>query len=449
MHRTFKAFGLAICFHVATALLLPMPGLAQPVLARASTDFLDSVGIVSTFPDRGQSVERTVDMLRYVGFRWLRAGIEGVTDTGPTTVDTFVELNRAAGVKVVWGLVSGGSDLEKLLRTGRILAQQGALLAFEGNNEPNNWGVRYKGEDGGRDGSWLPVARLQADLYASVKADPLLARYPVWSISEPGAQTDNVGLQFLQIPDGAETLMPPGTRFADFANVHNYIYHPNAPYPADNKAWHAADPTRASVVDGLFANFGVTWRNHFQGYNDGDLENLPRVTTETGVAIGGEITEDLHASHLVNIYLSQFARGYAYTSVYLLRDRTDETGNQAFGFFRPDYTPRKAAIYLRNLMRILDDRDRRESYDRLDYSVKLRPDTVHDLLLQRSDGSFHLILWAERLDGEEAIEVRLGKPASQIDFHDPAIGVEKIRTLRNADRFVVVLRDRPIVLAIR
>jgi len=25
----------------------------------------------------------------------------------------------------------------------------GALLAFEGNNEPNNWGVTYQGEQGG------------------------------------------------------------------------------------------------------------------------------------------------------------------------------------------------------------------------------------------------------------------------------------------------------------
>ena len=32
--------------------------------------------------------------------------------------------------------------------------------------------------------------------------------------------------------------------------------------------------------------------------------------------------------------------------MYLLRDRTDEACNQSFGFFKPDYTPRKAALYL-------------------------------------------------------------------------------------------------------
>ena len=70
-----------------------------------------------------------------------------------------------------------------------------------------------------------------------MKSDPVLAKYPVWSTSEPGAERDNVGLQFLTIPPGAQTLMPEGTKYADYANVHNYIYHPYSPYPADNKTW--------------------------------------------------------------------------------------------------------------------------------------------------------------------------------------------------------------------
>ncbi len=115
--------------------------------------------------------------------------------------------------------------------------------------------------------SWMAVAKLQRDLYQAVKSDPALAKYPVWSISEPGAQRDNVGLQFLTIPPGAKTLMPDGTKYADYANVHNYIYHPHSPHPADNKTWDAADPTAASKVDGLFGNFGVTWAREFQGYS--------------------------------------------------------------------------------------------------------------------------------------------------------------------------------------
>ena len=60
--------------------------------------------------------------------------------------------------------------------------------------------------------------------------------------------------------------MPDGTKYADYASVHNYIYHSHSPYPADNKTWRAADPTAASKVDGLFGNFGVTWARGFRGY---------------------------------------------------------------------------------------------------------------------------------------------------------------------------------------
>ena len=195
---------------------------------------------------------------------------------------------RQTGVRFSWGLVSGGTDLEKLIETARQLAAAGALLAFEGNNEPNNWGVTYQGEKGGgRAPSWLAVAKLQRDLYKAVKGDPLLKKYPVWSISEGGAEVDNVGLQFLTIPKGAGTLMPEGTSYADCANVHNYIYHPGSPGLADNKTWNAADPTSACKVDGLYGNYGVTWAKHFRGYSEAELLTLPRVTTETGCTIGG------------------------------------------------------------------------------------------------------------------------------------------------------------------
>ena len=45
--------------------------------------------------------------------------------------------------------------------------------------------------------------------------------------------------------------------------------------------------------------------------------------------------------NLLSMYLDQFKRGWGYTSVYILRDRTDEGGNQKFGFYTPDYKPPK------------------------------------------------------------------------------------------------------------
>src|SRR6267154_391125 len=288
---------IGACFALAVVLAIwPRHALAEPRAAVATDGFLNSIGVITTFPDRGQPLAKTIEMFRYCGFRWVRAGIEGLTDEGPTTIQTFLDLHRETGVLFSWGLVSGGTDVNKLIETGKVLAEAGALLSFEGNNEPNNWGVTYQGEKGGgRSSSWIAVAKLQRDLYQAVKSDPVLAKYPVWSISESGAQRDNVGLQFLTIPPGAQTQMPDGTKYADYANVHNYIHHPHSPHPADNKTWDAADPTARSKVDGLFGNFGVTWGRRFRGYSQEQLNMLPRVTTETGTSIQGSVTEDTQA----------------------------------------------------------------------------------------------------------------------------------------------------------
>jgi hypothetical protein len=294
----------------------------------------------------------------------------------------------------------------------------------------------------------MAIAKLQRDLYRAVKSDRMLAKYPVWSISEPGAQRDNVGLQFLTVPPGAETLMPDGTKYADYANVHNYIYHPHSPFPADNKTWDAADPTAASKVDGLFGNFGVTWARRFRGYQQRQLNLLPRITTESGANIEGPVTEGIHGLNLMNLYLAQFKRGYAYTSVYLLRDRTDEDGNQSFGFYKADYSPRKAAIYLHNLTTILADKGTLANHGQLEFTIVDQPKTVHELLLQHSDGTFQLIVWDERLSGRDRVKVDLGVPRPSVRIYDPTIGAEPVRTPTNVSSLELVLSDHPIILAI-
>lgn len=183
-------------------------------------DFLDSMGVCSSITGRGETLSGTIDALRHTAIRFIRCGIEDGISVGD-----MIDLHRQTGAKIAYGLLSGGTDLGRLLADAGQLASAGALLAVEGNNEPNNWGITYEGEAGGRDRSWVPVAKLQRDLYQAIQADSVLRGYPVWNISESGAQTDNVGLQFLTIPDGAGVLMPDGTRYADFANCHNYITH--------------------------------------------------------------------------------------------------------------------------------------------------------------------------------------------------------------------------------
>jgi len=437
--------GSLACFLI-TALMLSRFAISTPaeeVTAVAANDFLDSIGTLSAISVRGENLQKTIESTRYLGIRWLRAGIEG-----NVPIQHFVDVHKQAGVRFSWGLGSGGTNISKLIETARQIEAAGALLAFEGPNEPNNWGFTYGAESGGGNHTWVPVAKLQRDLYQAVKSDPVLKKYPVWSISEGGAETDNVGLQFLTIPEGAGTVMPPGTKYADYANVHNYVYHPNSSGVEDNKTWNAADPSSACKVDGLYGEYGRTWARHYPGYPTADLEKLPRVTTETGTTIGGSVTEDIHALNLLSLYLDQFKRGWSYTAVYLLRDRVDEGGNQKFGFFNPDYTPRKAALYLHNLTSILSDKASTTRPATLDYSIPEQPKTVHDLLLQKGSGMFELVVWSELVKGTNTISINFGKKHGSVNFYDPMVGVSTTQTQTNIRSATLALTDHPVVLEI-
>lgn len=427
----------------ALALGFPATQGPAPVTAKPASDFLGSIGVNSAISRRGESLEKTIECANYLGLGWFRAGYESDLPTAD-----ILELHRKTGVRFSWGLGSGGNDLPRILTGGRELAKAGALLAFEGPNEPNNWGITYQGETGGRDKSWKPVAALQRDLYRAVHGDPDLKRYPVWGVSEVGAQVDNVGLQFLTVPKGAKTEVPDGTRYADFANVHNYIYHPNSPTVEDNKTWNASEPTSACKVDGLYGNHGLTWGKHYPGYSEKELLTLPRVTTETGCNIEGPVTEEIHGLNLMSLYLDQFKRGWSHTAVYLLRDRVDEAGNQRFGFYRPDYSPRKAAVYLHNLTTILKDGSERRRAGKLAYAIPNPPPTVHDLLLHKGDGTFSLVVWSELVKGTNEVEVRFAKPLAKVTFYDPTVGTAAVKTLSKTDTVKLSLTDHPVILQI-
>ena len=419
-----------------------------PKQAVSADDFLNSLGAVSSVSRRGETLEGSIECVRYTGLRWLRGGLE---DNAP--VADFIRLHAETGALICYGLLSGKSDLERLLNDARQLAKAGALLSLEGLNEPNNWGIDYQGERGGRDGSWMAVARLQRDLYSGVKNDPALKGYPVWMLSEGGAQTDNTGLQFLTIPEGANTLMPDGTKYADYACCHNYISHPTWPGLHDNQTWLSSLPGKECPVDGLFGNYGLTWRNKFPGYSDKELETLPRVTTETGFSINENIgvTEEMQARLYLNLYLSQFKQGWKHTAIYLLKGRSNEPAHEKYAFYTLDYKPKQAAHYMHNFTTILADNKPVKSPGKLVYDIPDQPVTTHDLLLQKSNGAYMLVLWGERFGsgGADMVTVRFGKKVKQVEIYDPTTGILPLSRHQKIDALNLEVSDHPVILFIK
>jgi hypothetical protein len=415
-------------------------------LAVSTNEFLNSIG-VCVHVQHGQNALKMAEILKYTGIRNIRDGADRNYITSG-----LILLHKMAGVHVVIGPGSGAhdADLQATIVMARELHENGALLAIEGPNEPNNFGgVTYQGEKTGiSTGSWLPAAKFQRDLYSAVKQDTALKKYQVFGISEVGAETDNTGLQFLTIPNGASTLMPDGTTYADYANVHNYMYH-DAMWPGnphDNQVWNAADPSSICKADGLYNNHGRTWRKHFQGYSETDLWTLPRVTTETGVRVGdykGQITEEVQGNNYLNLYLAQFKRGWSYTFIYEFLDDPDGS----FGFYKIDYvTPRKSALYLHNFTEILSDSISVHSPGKLNYSISNQPGTTHSLLLQKSNKKFEIVIWSEKISGSDDIIVTLDSTYRTIYIYDPTIGIGPVQTINDKSSIGLKMTDHPIII---
>jgi hypothetical protein len=138
-----------------------------------------------------------------------------------------------------------------------------------------------------------------------------------------------------------------------------------------------------------------------------------------------------------------------YTAVYLLHDRVDEAGNQKYGFYKPDYTPRLAAVYLHNLTTILQSGGKGGGGSRAQVTVLKPPTTVHDLLLKKRNGEFAYVLWSERVKGSDEVKVDFGTPVGSVLAFDPTLGTDRIAKYEHVKSVTLKLSDHPIVLQFR
>jgi hypothetical protein len=397
--------------------------------------FLGSLGVV-TKVDQGYNYQNYIPALKYTGIQNIRDGVSNLPN--------LITLHQKTGVLA--DILNSG-DLQGLLNAGRTLAAAGALLSFEGPNEPNNFTITYNGQVGGGSGTWVPVAEFQRDIYAGVQADRVLKSYPVFHVSEAGAEVDNVGLQWLTIPTGAGTSMPVGTAYADYANTHNYVSG-NCHQYIDNVAWQAAEPKLNGCWDGMWGEYHRTWLGGFPGSAVSQLPSVPRVTTETGWdSVTDPGGEDIQGKVLSNLYLDQFAEGWSYTFIYELGDGEGGSGNQ--GLFHSDWTPKLSATYIHNLTTILSDPGPSIPPGTLTYSIPSEPDTVHDMLMQKSNGVFELAVWGEQVSGSNNVTVRFGgNTVSTVNVYDVTLGATPIQTLTGVKGVTLQLTDHALIVEV-
>jgi hypothetical protein len=408
------------------------------VEAVKASAFLGTLGVCAHVAQGVDAPKESAAAMAYAGILNLR------DDGNPNTVPAWISMHKQAGIRT--NMLPAG-DISTTIDMAKQLQAEGALLAVEGPNEPNNFAVTYEGQKSDYNGSFVPVAHFQRDLYAAVHAEPSLAGVPVFHTSEAGgSEPDNVGLQFLTIPAGAGATMPDGTKYADFANTHNYVCGHQGNL-VDNVCWKATDPTLNDDWDGMHVEYGHTWHKGYDGYSDADLVTVPKVSTETGWLTqgNGSITEEQQGRVFLNLYLAGFKHGWAYTFIYMLRD---DPVQGYWGLFDTAYQPKKSGEYLHNLTTILADGGPGAT-GKLDYSLIDNSGTVHDLLLQKTDGTFELVLWDERVGGStDSPTVSLAKIRKSVKVYDPTTGTAPVQTLSDVVTVMLTLSDHPQILEI-
>lgn len=129
-----------------------------------------------------------------------------------------------------------------------------------------------------------------------------------------------------------------------------------------------------------------------------DAPNVPTIITETGYMSFCEpvpytIPENIEARYIPRTLLLAFLGGFKRTYVYEL---LDEQSSPGYGLMHSDVSPKGAYNAIQNLIANLWDLGPSFTPGQLAYSIQGGDSTLNQLLLQKRDGSFWMILWLEQ-----------------------------------------------------
>jgi hypothetical protein len=429
-----------------------------------ANDFLNTIGVNTGICYGSDNPTTVVTLIKQFGIRQIRDD----DNDNPSCDSTFISVYQQTGAKfeLVPVGTTGQSDITTYISDTTTLANAGALLALEGPNEPYYQPVGWNGETSSNTASpyWTPVADYQQALYSQIKSNSVLKNYPVWDLSLGGWESNDVGLQWLTIPsnppDASTLQMPVGTQYADYANVHNYtseacwIVYPT--FPVANMMWDQESTSETLEADacvlGLFLDYGQTltanYTLNYLGYTATQLATLPKVSTETGFQESNSnppfaLTDDQIGRLYLDLFLDAVKNGWAYTFLYELHDSGD-----GYGLVSSSYAVRTQGTYLQNFTTILADTSSNFTAGSLNYSVPSEPATVHDLLLQKSNGTFYIAVWDEEQPGsstKDTVTVDLGGTYNVAEY-DPTKGTSATTTLTGVSTVSLTLSLSPILL---
>ncbi len=433
-----RVFPVGLSRRAGTALALGLVGVAgvTPVLAaRSGSDPASTATLAAVAPRPADSVsasygvvvhligdkgvygdeQRVADVLSDLGARHVRTRMYA---DRPKLVEALTALHdRGIGADLVMGNPTAVDPPAALVRAVAALPP-GTVDSLEGANE---WNLSGRPD-------WVAELRAhQAALWAAAKADPATAALPVLAPAL-GMDRDYSALGDL-------------SAVSDAGNLHLY---PGGRAPS-SRLDAALENERAVVGDAPVVATET-------GYHNALASVEPHVPTP----------EDVAGTYAPRLVLEHLARGVQRVYTYELFDErpdpahTDREAN--FGLVRHDGTTKPAYRTTKALLALTADPGPAFRTAPLDYEVRGATPDVRQLLLQKRDGSYVLLLWRDVPVWDRTtrtplavdpvpVTVALGRPAD-VALRSPSAGTGVLRDERAVRTSTVPLAGDVVALTV-
>ena len=438
-----QAFGSTDLLHTSQTTSSSSPtGEVVTVQAASTEQFIDSIGVVThlNYPSyKVGHLEELESLLVASGIRHIRDG-----DFWP--LPTFRAL-ASQGIRVTWladpalGVVpnrsywcnpnGGPRNCYLLADFLKTVVGPNVFEAIESVNEPDNFFSHYK---------WH--ASNPTPLSGN-KTEPSYWKNYALALTKDTCSVlhDDPSLAYLKCIGpalgGTPDRFPPGALYGvvDYGNMH--------PYP---RAGNGATPATPYGDIGRYFQWGnnpavnideypYVFNTYRPAYTGPDGQATRIVATETGYCTGTakmSVSLTTHAKYMPRLFAEYFRHGIVRTFSYEFYDEWDHPASceANFGLINHDLTPKPAYTAVSSLIKLLQDNSGEFHPGTLSYSVLASPagtynrlQYVHDLLLEKSNGDFYLLLWHEVSNAATSNGTPFSSTAVDIEPPPPSLPV--------------------------
>ena len=402
------------------------------IQAGSALGLLRSIGVATHVDSGAANWTDTRSIIRELSY----LGVNQIRDGTPFdwTLSAFVTLAKA-GIKLdlqlanqyTWagaGIIDVATDVKNAAQLQKLVP--GSVIALEGANEYNINHWYYNGKDSYGNLQWS--AAVDAALNASVQANGALKGLAVVASSTAGLWSISGSL-------------PNESRYISASNLHVYAgvgEQLQATLAAEVALARQTNPGRSIYI------------------TEGGISSSGYGSSQAGVA-----SEYAQGIIDTNLLLDAYKSGVAKTFLYDLMDEAGGAHDREshFGLFRTDGSAKPAALDIHNLTSILADPGTGPSQlGSLNYSISGLPQTASSTLLQKSDGTFEIIIWNSGVaisDGKTDLTVQkflvtvtFASNQQLVNLYDPIISSSALKTAAGTQLVSFYLGAEPIIVEV-